>query len=143
MSWLKEVIGTEKAIIAMCHLAPLPGDPAYNTDQGMEYAIKRARTDLKALQNGGVDAVMFSNEFSLPYMTKVRTECTAAMARVIGQLMPEIKVPFGVNMLWDPYASLDLAAATGACCVSAYDALSGLKPLAELKQRIEEGWDKN
>ena len=29
MSWLKEVIGTEKAIIAMCHFAPLPGDPGF------------------------------------------------------------------------------------------------------------------
>ncbi|HGU7042754.1 hypothetical protein, partial [Escherichia coli] len=25
MSWLKEVIGTEKAVIAMCHLRALPG----------------------------------------------------------------------------------------------------------------------
>ena len=26
MSWLKEVIGTEKAIIAMCHMQAMPGD---------------------------------------------------------------------------------------------------------------------
>lgn len=114
MSWLKEIIGTEKAIIAMCHLAPLPGDPAYSTEQGMEYAIDRARTDLKALQNGGVDAVMFSNEYSLPYLTNVKTETVAAMARIIGELMSEIKIPFGVNVLWDARKSLDLAAATGA-----------------------------
>jgi membrane complex biogenesis BtpA family protein len=36
------------------------------------------------------------------------------MARVIGELKSEIKIPYGVNMLWDPYASLDLAAATDA-----------------------------
>lgn len=35
-----------------------------------------------------------------------------------------------------------LAAATGASCVAAYDALSGLKPLAELERRIEAGWEK-
>lgn len=28
--------------------------------------------------------------------------------------MPDIKIPFGVNVLWDPTATLDLAAATGA-----------------------------
>jgi membrane complex biogenesis BtpA family protein len=44
----------------------------------------------------------------------VKPETTAAMARVIGELMPKIKVPFGVNVLWDPVASIDLAAATGA-----------------------------
>ena len=38
---------------------------------------------------------------------------------------------------------MHLAAATGASCVAAYDALSGLKPLEELKQKIEAGWAKN
>lgn len=114
MTWLKDIIGTEKAIIAMCHLLPLPGDPYFNKEKGMDYAVEMARKDLKALQDGGVDAVMFSNEFSLPYLTEVKTETVAAMARIIGELMVDIKVPFGVNVLWDAKKSLDLAAATGA-----------------------------
>lgn len=114
MSWLKEVIGTEKAIIAMCHLDPLPGDPSYGTGCTMKKVIENARKDLLALQNGGVDAVMFSNEFSLPYLTQVETVTVAAMARIIGELKSDIKIPFGVNVLWDAECSLDLAAATGA-----------------------------
>ena len=113
MSWLKEVIGTEKAIIAMCHLDPLPGDP-YFGNSSMEKVIEDARKDLIALQNGGVDAVMFSNEFSLPYLTNVETVTVAAMARVIGELKDDIKIPYGVNVLWDPEKSLDLAVATDA-----------------------------
>lgn len=74
MSWLKEVIGTEKAVIAMCHLRALPGDPSFDAQLGMNWVIDKAWDDLMALQNGGVDAVMFSNEFSLPYLTKVRPE---------------------------------------------------------------------
>ncbi len=112
MSWLKEVIGTEKAIIAMCHLDALPGDPYYGGS--MEQVIDHARQDLLALQNGGVDAVMFSNEFSLPYLTDVETVTVAAMARLIGELKGDIRVPYGVNVLWDPEKSLDLAAATDA-----------------------------
>lgn len=42
-----------------------------------------------------------------------------------------------------PEECIRLAAATGACCVSAYDALSGLRPLNELKDRISAGWEKN
>jgi len=80
----------------------------------MKKVLEAARHDLLALQEGGVDAVMFSNEFSLPYLTQVRTETVAAMARVIGELMPEITIPFGVNVLWDPIQSLNLAMATGA-----------------------------
>ena len=44
---------------------------------------------------------------------------------------------------YTPEKCMQLAAATGACCVAAYDALSGLKPFAELEERIEKGWAKN
>lgn len=117
MTWLKDVIGTEKAIIAMCHLLPLPGDPGFDKEKGLEYVVEMARKDFLALQNGGVDAVMFSNEFSLPYLTNVKTETVATMARIIGEIMPDIKIPFGVNVLWDAQKSLDLAVATGAAFV--------------------------
>lgn len=114
MSWLKEIIGTEKAIIAMCHLLPLPGDPYYDKEKGMDYVVEMARKDFLALQEGGVDAVMFSNEFSLPYLTDVKTETVAAMASIIGELKTLIKIPYGVNVLWDAKKSLDLAVAVNA-----------------------------
>lgn len=114
MSWLKEKIGTEKCIIAMLHMQAMPGDPAYQRDKGMEWVLEKAKQDLEALQEGGVDAIMFSNEYSLPYLTKVHTETVAAMARVIGELKSELSIPFGVNVLWDPIASLNLAVATDA-----------------------------
>lgn len=113
MNWIKELFQTEKPIIAMCHLKALPGDPAYDPGQGLEWLVEMARADLRALQDGGVDAIMFSNEASLPYLTKVEPITTACMARVIAELRPDIHIPFGVNVLWDPIASIDLAVATG------------------------------
>jgi uncharacterized protein len=113
-NWIKDLFGVEKPVIAMCHLGALPGDPHYDREAGVKGVMDWARKDLLALQNGGVDAVMFSNEFSMPYLTRVQTVTVASMARIIGELFPEIKVPFGVNVLWDAYASLDLAVATGA-----------------------------
>ena len=114
MEWIKDCFGTEKPIIAMCHLQAMPGDPYYDHDKGMKDVLDKARHDLLALQDGGVDAIMFSNEFSLPYLTKVSTVTVACMARIIGELKDEISVPYGVNCLWDPAASLDLAVATDA-----------------------------
>ena len=114
MSWLKEMFGVSKPIIAMCHMLALPGDPGYNVEKGLDWVIECARRDLHALQDGGVDAVMFSNEASLPYLTRVEPITYVTMARVIGELRGEIEVPYGVNVLWDPKASLDLAMATGA-----------------------------
>ncbi|MBI5666906.1 MAG: BtpA/SgcQ family protein [Chloroflexi bacterium] len=113
MNWLKDLFHIDKPIIAMCHLKALPGDPGYAADKGMDWIVEQARADLRALQGGGVDAVMFSNEASLPYLTKVETITVACMARVIAELRGEITVPYGVNVLWDPAASIDLAVATG------------------------------
>lgn len=113
-NWTKDLFGTDKWIVAMCHLAALPGDPGYDNASGIEQVVEFARKDLLALQEGGVDAVMFSNEFSLPYLTQVEPLTIASMARIIGELLGEIKIPFGVNVLWDPIASLDLAVAVGA-----------------------------
>jgi membrane complex biogenesis BtpA family protein len=117
MSWLKEVFGTEKPIVAMCHLDPLPGDPSYDPGKGLAWVLERLRQNLGALQEGGVDALMFSNEMSLPYLTKVEPITYVAMARLIGEIRREIRVPYGVNVLWDPTASIDLAVATDALFV--------------------------
>ena len=111
MTWLTSHFHTRKPIIAMCHLRALPGDPGYDPAGGLEAVIDAARADLHALQAGGVDAIMFSNEASLPYLTQVEPITTACMARVIAELGPEIDRPYGVNVLWDPKASIDVAVA--------------------------------
>lgn len=116
-SWIKQLFGVEKPVIGMCHLQALPGDPGYDAARGLPWVIERARADLVALQEGGADAVMFSNEFSLPYLTKVETITVACMADIIAELKPHISIPYGVNVLWDPAGSLDLAMATGAVFV--------------------------
>ncbi len=117
MNWIRELFHVEKPIIAMCHLEAMPGDPGYDADKGVDWIVEQGRRSLRALQDGGVDAVMFSNEASLPYLTTIETVTTATMARVIGELRPEITVPYGVNVLWDPIASIDLAVACGASFV--------------------------
>lgn len=117
MEWIQHLFGVKKPIIAMCHLRALPGDPGYDAVKGLDYVLEKARADLKALQDGGVDAVMFSNEYSTPYLLQVEPITHVTMARVIGELMSEIKVPYGVNVLWDPKATVELAVAVGATFV--------------------------
>jgi len=110
----KRVFGEGKVAIAMVHLGALPGSPLFDAEAGLDGLIDGARRDLQALQAAGFDAVMFGNENDRPYEFKVDTASTATMACVIGALRPEIKVPFGVNVLWDPMSTMALAAATGA-----------------------------
>lgn len=111
---LKQVFGTTKAIIAMAHLPPLPGAPGYDARRGVAGIVDHVARDLAALQAAGVDAVMFGNEGDRPYVLKAPPEGLAAMAAVVATLKPELKVPFGVDYLWDPVATVALAAATGA-----------------------------
>ncbi|QEN14691.1 BtpA/SgcQ family protein [Mycolicibacterium sp. ELW1] len=98
----------------MLHLSALPGDPGFDTRAGLSAVVDRAKEELDALQQGGVDGVMISNEFSLPYLTKTEPITAITMARIIGQLLGDISIPYGVNVLWDGRASIDLAVATGA-----------------------------
>ncbi|MCB0050349.1 MAG: SgcQ protein, partial [Caldilinea sp.] len=114
MNWIRELFGVHKPIIAMCHLRALPGDPGYDATKGLDFVLEKARADLHALQAGGVDAVMFSNEYSTPYLLQVEPITHVTMARIIGELRSEIQVPYGVNVLWDPKATVELAVAVDA-----------------------------
>jgi membrane complex biogenesis BtpA family protein len=110
-SKFQAVFGTSKPVIGMVHIGALPGSPLFDPDVDLFAA---ARTDLLALQAAGFDAVMFGNENDRPYEFDVDTATTATMAALIGRLKPEITVPFGVNVLWDPMSTIALGVATGA-----------------------------
>ena len=114
MLWTEELFGVKKPIIAMLHLDALPGDPRFRRGTSLDEIVEHARADLRALQDGGVDGVIFSNEFSFPYQRKMDIVTPAAMAYIIGNLKPEIRVPFGVDAISDGAACLELAAAVGA-----------------------------
>jgi membrane complex biogenesis BtpA family protein len=109
-----KLFGTKKPIIAMVHLGALPGSPLYNKESGITGLIKEAKKDLEALQTAKFDAIMFGNENDRPYQLNVDTASTAAAAYIIGELKRDIKIPFGVDMLWDPMATIALGTATKA-----------------------------
>lgn len=113
----RRVFGPGKPVIAMVHFGALPGSPLHDRDRGLDGLIDGVSKDLDALQAAGFDAVMFGNENDRPYEFSVDTASTATMAFVIGRVRDRIRVPFGVNVLWDPLSSIALAAATGAAFV--------------------------
>lgn len=114
MLWTETMFHVKKPIIAMLHLDPLPGDPRWHYGDSVEAVVQHALEDLRALQNGGVDGILISNEFSLPYQRHMNFVTPAAMAYVVGRLKDEIRVPFGVDCISDGEATIELAAAVGA-----------------------------
>jgi membrane complex biogenesis BtpA family protein len=103
-----------KAVVAMAHIGALPGSPLYDVDGGVAKLVDDVLKDVGKLQDGGVDAIMFGNENDRPYVFKAPLEGVAAMTAVIQAVKPVLKVPFGVNYLWDPAASVAIGVATGA-----------------------------
>ena len=114
MLWTETMLHVKKPIIAMLHLDPLPSDPRWHYGDSVEAVVQHALEDLRALQNGGVDGILISNEFSLPYQRHMNFVTPAAMAYVVGRLKDEIRVPFGVDCISDGEATIELAAAVGA-----------------------------
>ena len=110
----EDLFKTTKPIIAMIHLPALPGSPLYDSKLGLDHIVEVAEKDLNSLQNANVDAIMFGNENDRPYEFNVNPASSATMAYVIGTLKNKIKVPYGVNVLWDPISTIAVAASTGA-----------------------------
>ena len=118
MNNFKSIFREEKPVIAMVHLGALPGTPLYDEDGGLDGIVKNARKDLSALQDAGVDAVMFGNENYRPYEFDVDIASTASMAYVIGCLKHDIKYPlalmsYGIQSRqwhWQPLPGLLLSA---------------------------------
>jgi uncharacterized protein len=135
---LDHVFGTRNPVIAMLHFPGLPGRPRHDREPGRAQLVDVVGRDLQALQSAGVDGVLFCNEADIPYQLKVGPEIPAAMAAVIGELRADLRVVFGVNVLWDAVASLALARATGASFIR--EVLTGVyeSDLGMIEPRIGE-----
>jgi membrane complex biogenesis BtpA family protein len=114
MNALERIFGVRKPVVAMLHFPALPGRPKHDRLAGPGLFVEVLGRDLERLQAAEVDGVLFCNEADLPYQLTVGPEIGSAMAAAIGQLKGDLRVPFGVNILWDAMASLALARATGA-----------------------------
>ena len=111
---MKNLMKNNKLIIGMVHFPPLPGTPEFDDNLELTKIIESVTKDLEALQSNGIDAIMFGNEGDRPYTLKASDASLSAMAYVIGLVKKNIRVPFGVNYLWDPLATVALGCVTNA-----------------------------
>ena len=94
-------------VIGAIHLPPLLGYPDF---PGFESAIKNALKDLSAFEKGGVDAVIFENNYDIPHKVFVDPSTIASMAFIGEKIKKATKLPIGVSVLWnDHYTALSLA----------------------------------
>lgn len=116
--WTEELFGSEKPVIGLVHIQALPGTVLYNQAAGLEAVLTNAREDYRSLVEGGISGVIFCNEFDKPYSIGVEPHIVAAMTHIIEEVLNgERRIPFGVDIQWDPKAALAVAGATGASFV--------------------------
>lgn len=87
---------TNKPIIGMIHLQPLPGSPLYSGDY--QAIVQAALQDLKALEEGGADAFIVENFGDTPYAGTVDPITFAAMVQITNTIAAQTHLPFGVNV---------------------------------------------
>lgn len=111
---LHELFGTERPVIGVIHLLPLPGSPRYAGD--LESALARAEQEATALASGGAHGIIIENFFDAPFTKKrVDTATACAMALAVKRINGICDLPIGVNVLRnDGLTALAVAATAGA-----------------------------
>ena len=106
-----------KPIIGMIHLKPLPGAPGYGGS--LQEIVDAALADARALDEGGIDAMMLENYGDVPFRKeKVEPHTIAAMAMIAAEIGRVTARPLGINVLRnDPIAALGIAAVCGAAMI--------------------------
>lgn len=110
---LEAILGTGKPLIGMVHLRPLPGAPRFAGD--LEAVIAAAVEDARALEAGGIDALLVENDGDAPFTPgPVDPATVAAMAVALRAVRAAVRIPHGVSVLKnDAQAALALSAVTG------------------------------
>jgi len=109
-----EPFETDKPLIGMIHLLPLPGSVHYERS-ALPSIVDSALSDLAALESGGADAALVENLRDAPFAKLASKETIAAMTVVVQEVARKARIPIGVSVLRnDGNAALAIAAATGA-----------------------------
>lgn len=106
---------------------------------GFYYQTKGADAFAELEAESGIDFSTFTDKkgFEKSYVPTAVVSGTGAGDTTIGAFLTAMVKGY-------PFARcLQLAAATGACCVEAIDALGGLRSFDELIKKIDNGWKKN
>jgi len=107
---------SRRAVFGMIHLGPLPGAPLFTS---LDAVIEAALRDARAIAAGGCDGFVLENYGDKPFTRgRVEAETVAAMTRVLTEVVRDVRLPFGVNVLRnDAQSALAIAAATGAAFI--------------------------
>lgn len=115
-SAIREIFGTDKALIGMIHCQPFPGAPRYR-GAAMDTIYDVAMRDAEALIAGGMHGLIVENHGDIPFSKPedIGPETAAFMSVVTDRIVRETGVPVGINVLANaPIPAFAIAMAGGA-----------------------------
>src|SRR5581483_12390290 len=107
------MLGTDKPVIGMLHIPPLPGSPQNRLDR--DAILDWILEDTKVLSDGGVNALIIENFGDSPfYPRRVPPHTVAFMTALAADVKRQCRLPLGINVLRnDAESGLAVAAAVG------------------------------
>jgi len=107
-------LGSERPILGVVHLKPLPGSPNYGGSLGP--VVSQAVEDALSFQAGGAHAIILENFHDYPfYPETTEPETVSAMTYVAVRVADSVDLPLGVQVLRNSWkSSLAIAATIGA-----------------------------
>jgi membrane complex biogenesis BtpA family protein len=113
-SFLIDLFGTDRPVIGVIHLLPLPGSPRWGGN--MDTVLERAQQEALALSSGGVHGIIVENFFDAPFTKNNLDPVTAiALSHCVKKVSNICSLPIGVNALRnDGMNAMAIAATSGA-----------------------------
>lgn len=110
----RDIFGSGKAAIAVVHLAPLPGSPGFDGNEGL--IRDRALREAEALASAGFSGLIVENYGDIPFhKAGVEAETLEAMTSVVEAVKGAVDIPVGVNVLRNDYCAALAMAASCRC----------------------------
>lgn len=107
--------------VAVCHLGSIPNDSFCSESFDMLKWQDVACQDARALDVDGIDSVLLTNEFSMPYGTQADSITVAMLSAVANTIHKELSLPIGIDCMYDAQASAAIAIATGSSFIRFYE----------------------
>jgi len=91
-----------KLLIGAIHFPPMPG---YEDYPGFDIALENALADLKAFEEGGMNAVVIENNYDIPHKEKISKDVFDEMVQLGLEVKKNTDLSVGVSVLWNDYES--------------------------------------
>jgi uncharacterized protein len=103
----QQLFNSKKPLIGVVHLPALPG---YSDSPGLQKIVKKALTDIEALEHAGFQAALIENDGDHPPHVGYDKKIWAQFQKIMKEVTVKTSMPLGIEILYDMPGTVQLAA---------------------------------